>query len=276
MTTIVDKEANTYDNIIKYLNALNEIVKNKFTLRDVINEANKQELNKYYPHLKTCEEVEALFGSDKNRDKGVCGKILEFALFGNLPNSDPSPDLGPSGDIKTNKWEKTKKGFFRSTERIKIGSAGNTDNWASFDHIINSHNIKQLKKYDKMCKGVIPIFERKKNACTTLEHALNLRLLYIARYDLESFGYDSILNEDLEKINRNLKNGVASQKGQKYLHLHTQGPGRGKNGLRALGYTSKFVTTLIAESIARDKKKDINSILISKGRSLYIDKSVLC
>jgi len=276
MTAKVDKEAITYDNIVKYVNALNDILKYKFSLKDVINEANEKGLSKYYPHLKTCEEVEALFGSGKNRDKGMCGKILEFALFGNLPNSDPSPDLGPSGDIKTNKWEKTKKCFFRSTERIKIGSAGNTDNWSSFDHIINSDNIKQLKKYDKMRKGIIPIFERKKNTCTTLEHALNLRLLYIARYDLDTLNYNNVLNEDLEKIKINLKHKKASQKGQKCLHLHTQGAGRGKNGPRALGYTPKFVTTLIEESIARNKKMDINSILISKGRSLYIDKSELC
>ena len=181
-----------------------------------------------------------------------------------------------NGDVKTNKWGKLKKsGGYRSTERIKIGSAGNTDNWSSFDHILNSTNITELKKYGKMSCGVIPLIERVKNSCSTLEGALNLRILYVAKYDLGKSNYIGALNEDLENIKEKLRNKEASQKGQKYLHLHPQGAGRGKNASRALGYTPKFVTTLVAESIARDKKISIDSVLIAKGRSLYINPTIL-
>jgi len=245
-------------------------------IKDFIEDANKQGLKKYWKDLKPMEQVYEVFGSNPTHDKGLCGKILEFALFGNMPNSDSDPDLGDNGDIKTNKWEKLKKsGGYRATERIKIGSAGNTDNWSSFDHILNSSNITQLKKWGKMSCGIIPLIERGKNSCTTLECILNLRILYVAKYDLGKSIYIDALNEDLENIKRKLRNRNASQKGQKYLHLHTQGAGKGKNAGRALGYTPKFVTTLVAESIARDKKISIESVLIAKGMSLYINPDIL-
>ena len=259
-----------------YIHKINNILREgKFTIRQLIDEAGKRGLKKYWKNIKTIDDVFRVFGTNKTRDKGLCGKVLEYALFGNMPNSDPHPDLDNNGDIKTNKWGKLKNGGYRSTERIKIGSAGNTDNWSSFDHILNSSNITELKKYGKMSCGVIPLIERVKNSCTSLEGALNLRILYVANYDLGKSNYIDALNEDLENIKEKLRNKEASQKGQKYLHLHTQGAGRGKNASRALGYTLKFVTILVAESIARDKKISIDSVLIAKGRSLYINPDIL-
>lgn len=265
------------DDLDIYIREINSILgEGKLTIRQIIDEAGTRGLKKYWKNLKTIDDVFRVFGTNRTRDKGLCGKILEYALFGNMPNSDPNPDLDDNGDIKTNKWGKLKKsGGYRATERIKIGTAGNTDNWSSFDHILNSSNITELKKYDKMSCGVIPLIERVKNSCSTLEGALNLRILYVAKYDLGKSSYIDALNEDLENIKEKLRNKEASQRGQKYLHLHTQGAGRGKNGGRALGYTPKFVTMLVAESIARDKKISIDSVLIANGRSLYIDPAIL-
>jgi hypothetical protein len=262
------------DDLATYIRELNHNA--GMSIKDFINAANEQRLKKYCENLKTMAQVYEVFGSNPTCDKGLCGKILEFALFGNMPNSDSDPDLGDNGDIKTNKWEKLKKsGGYRATERIKIGSAGNTDNWSSFDPILNSSNITQLNKWRKMSCGIIPLIERGKNSCGTLECILNLRILYVAIYDLGKSNYVDALNEDLENIKGKLRNRNASQKGQKYLHLHTQGAGKGKNAGRALGYTPKFVTTLVAESIARDKKISIDSVLIAKGRSLYINPDIL-
>jgi hypothetical protein len=265
------------DDLDIYIREINSILgEGKLTIRQLIDEAGTRGLKKYWKNLKTIDDVFRVFGTNRTRDKGLCGKILEYALFGNMPNSDPNPDLDDNGDIKTNKWGKLKKsGGYRATERIKIGTAGNTDNWSSFDHILNSSNITELKKYDKMSCGVIPLIERVKNSCSTLEGALNLRILYVAKYDLGKSSYIDALNEDLENIKEKLRNKEASQRGQKYLHLHTQGAGRGKNGGRALGYKEKFVTMLVAESIARDKKISIDSVLIANGRSLYIDPAIL-
>lgn len=278
--TVSDMDTNhtiCSDDLDMFILELNNILgQGKFTIRELIQEAGQRELKKYWKNLKSIDDVNAFFGTNKTHDKGLCGKILEYALFGNIPNSDPNPDLDNNGDIKTNKWGKLKKsGGYRSTERIKIGSAGNTDNWSSFDHILNSTNITELKKYDKMSCGVIPLIERVKNSCSTLEGALNLRILYVAKYDLGKSNYIGALNEDLENIKEKLRNKEASQKGQKYLHIHTQGAGRGKNASRALGYTPKFVTILVAESIARDKKISIDSVLIANGRSLYINPDIL-
>ena len=265
------------DDLDIYIREINSILgEGKLTIRQLIDEAGKRGLKKYWENLKNVDDVFRVFGTNRTRDRGLCGKILEYALFGNMPNSDPNPDLDDNGDIKTNKWGKLKKsGGYRATERIKIGSAGNTDNWSSFDHILNSSNITELKKWGKMSCGVIPLIERVKNSCSTLEGALNLRILYVAKYDLGKSSYIDALNEDLENIKEKLRNKEASQRGQKYLHLHTQGAGRGKNGGRALGYTPKFVTTLVAESIARDKKISIDSVLIANGNSLYIDPAIL-
>ena len=270
-------DINHCDDLDIYIVEINNILgEGKLTIRELIHEAGNRGLKKYWKNLKNIDDVFRVFGTNLTRDKGLCGKILEYALFGNMPNSNPNPDLDDNGDIKTNKWGKLKKsGGYRSTERIKIGSAGNTDNWSSFDHILNSSNITELKKYGKMSCGVIPLIERVKNSCSTLEGALNLRILYVAKYDLGKSSYIHALNEDLENIKEKLRNKEASQKGQKYLHLHTQGAGRGKNASRALGYTPKFVTTLVAESIARDKKISIDSVLIVNGRSLYIDPAIL-
>jgi len=265
------------DDLDIYIREINSILgEGKLTIRQLIDEAGKRGLKKYWENLKNVDDVFRVFGTNRTRDKGLCGKILEYALFGNMPNSDPNPDLDDNGDIKTNKWGKLKKsGGYRATERIKIGSAGNTDNWSSFDHILNSSNITELKKWGKMSCGVIPLIERVKNSCSTLEGALNLRILYVAKYDLGKSSYIDALNEDLENIKEKLRNKEASQRGQKYLHLHTQGAGRGKNGGRALGYKEKFVTMLVAESIARDKKISIDSVLIANGNSLYIDPAIL-
>tara|TARA_Y100000996_G_scaffold415535_3_gene410914 strand:- start:3838 stop:4671 length:834 start_codon:yes stop_codon:yes gene_type:complete len=260
------------DDLDIFILELNNILgEGKFTIRELIQEAGKRGLKKYWKNIKTIDDVFQVFGTNRTRDKGLCGKVLEYALFGNMPNNDPNPDLDNNRDVKTNKWKKLKSGAYRSTERIKIGTAGNTDNWSSFDHILNSSNITELKKYDKM-SCVIPLIE---NSCSTLEGVLNLRILYVAKYDISKSNYIDALNKDLEDIKEKLRNKEASQTGQKYLHLHTQGEGRGKNGGRALGYKQKFVTMLVAESIARDKKISIDSVLIAKGRSLYINPDIL-
>lgn len=267
---------NSY-NLCVYITHLNDILNTtSLTLSVLITRANEMGLKRFWPGLKTIEDVRREFGNNRNYDKGLCGKILEYALFGNLPNSSPEPDLNANGDIKTNKWGKLKKQFaYRATERIKIGSAGNTDDYTSFNHIQDCSDITELGKYDKMKCGIIPIFDRQKNKCSTLEDAMSLRILYVARYNLDELDYNDILNNDLRNIQEKIRNKTASQKGQQFLHLHTQGQGRGKNGGRALGYTPKFVTTLIAESIARDNSVSVESVLCKSGRSLYINNAFL-
>ena len=266
------------DNLILYVNNLNNILNTKspLTLRELIITANDKGFKNLWKGLKTVEEVDLVFRNNKTYDKGLCGKLLEYALFGNLPNSSPEPDLNDNGDIKTNKWGKLKKqNSYRATERIKIGSVGNTDDYTSFNHIQDCDNITELRKYEKMKRGIIPIFDRQKNKCSTLDDAMSLRLLYVAMYNLDDLDYHDILNNDLRNIQDKIRTRNASQKGQQFLHLHTQGQGRGKNGGRALGYTPRFVTTLIAESIARDKNTNIESVLCKSGRSLYINNAFL-
>ena len=122
------------DDLDIFILELNNILgEGKFTIRELIQEAGKRGLKKYWKNIKTIDDVFQVFGTNRTRDKGLCGKVLEYALFGNMPNNDPNPDLDNNRDVKTNKWKKLKSGAYRSTERIKIGTAGNTDNWSSFE-----------------------------------------------------------------------------------------------------------------------------------------------
>ena len=98
------------DDLDKFILGLNNILgEGTFTIRELIDEAGKRGLKKYWKNLKTIDDVLVVFGANKTHDKGLCGKILEYALFGNKPNSDPNPDLDNNGDIKTNKWGNSKE-----------------------------------------------------------------------------------------------------------------------------------------------------------------------
>ena len=75
------------------------------------------------------------FNSTKKRDKGNLGKVVEFYLFGQLPNSDSNPDLGWGADIKATHLRVLKSGHYNAKERLTITNCGKTEDYSTFEDV---------------------------------------------------------------------------------------------------------------------------------------------
>ena len=96
-------------------------------------------------------------------------------------------------------------------------------------------------------------------------------MLYIICFNIEKLSSEicEIINNDYAMIRRYILEKKVSQKGQIYLHIHPHGTGHG-SGTRALGYTSNFITLIVALNIAELHNQNIDNILIKNGRSISI------
>jgi hypothetical protein len=162
----------------------------------------------------------------KVHDKGGIGKKVEFYVFGRLPNNDSRPDTD-WGDIKTTHIKKCRDGYC-AKERLTLTNCGNTTKPETLQHLLVSE-LTSSKLYPKIRNGILLILYQDE-------------IRYIFRYDIEEIGMETIL-EDYSKIQNCVRLNKVSQAGQKYLHIHPHGSKQSKT--RALGFTSKFVTTLI-------------------------------
>jgi hypothetical protein len=79
---------------------------------------------------------------------------------------------------------------------------------------------------------------------------------------------------DYSKIRQCVLDKKVSQKGQQYLHIHTHGAGHG-SGNRAFGFTSKFITRVVALQLAELHQKKMEDILIESGKSIAIKNQYL-
>lgn len=207
-----------------------------------------------------CKSNESLFPSLKPNDKGSLGKIVEFYIFGTLPNSSTSWDLG-YGDLKVTNFRKLKNGLYTAKERLTITNLGDPEKPGVIEEVTTKDSLKGTKFYNKISKGIV-VFCLYDNVDNTLKKLLNRKILGIVQYDIENFSKETILqiNEDFKMIQNCLSDGKPTQKGQKYLHLHKHG-GKGDNR-RAFGFTNKFLTRLVADALGLP--------LIEKGNSLGI------
>jgi|TARA_R110001599_G_scaffold187559_2_gene382017 hypothetical protein len=217
------------------------------------------------PHLKA--EVEAkkhIFNSSKKQDKGNLGKIVEFYLFGQLPNCDPNPDLAWGADIKATHFKTNKHGHFNAKERLTITNCGKTADYTTFSPIQEATDLKSCKFYPKIQNGVLFVFEHTAGKYNDPETNLQKRLLAVSTYNTDELPteFQAQLQTDFQDIQQKITDQEVSQKGQKYLHIHPHGS---KNSTtRAFGFTNKFLTTLVAYTN--------NLPLTIKGRSAYIEK----
>ena len=76
------------------------------------------------------------------------------------------------------------------------------------------------------------------------------------------------IDADYSNIRERIENQTVSQKGQKYLHIHPHGS-KGSH-TRALGFTNKFLTILVAHQLAKDTNIPLEDILIQNGNSMSI------
>jgi len=254
--------------------SLNDIWNDAVTCKDYLDHLPKnkklQNIIEYAhsvcPHLKAEVEAKQHKFTSNARDKGNLGKIVEFYLFGQLPNCNQNPDLAWGADIKTTHFKSNKQGHFNAKERLTITNCGKTGNYATFAPIQKATNLKSCKFYPKIQNGVLFVFEHNANAGKYNDPNTNLqkRLLAVSTYNTDELPaeFQAQLQTDFQDIQQKIEKQEVSQKGQKYLHIHPHGS---KNDTtRALGFTNKFLTTLVAHT---------NNLPLSiKGRSVYIEK----
>ena len=108
-----------------------------------------------------CNKNNDKFKITSIKDKGLIGKIVEFYLFGNLPNNDSAPDMS-YGDIKTTHFKSIGKDgskTFNAKERLTLTNFGDPSKQANIDTIADKNTMQETKFYDKIKCGIILIFQ---------------------------------------------------------------------------------------------------------------------
>jgi hypothetical protein len=253
-----------------YINILNDIIK---AIMKTFGNCSLRRLIKTVHTI--CPELEAFCNLNKDKfniksvkDKGLIGKIVEFYLFGNLPNNDSCPDM-EYGDIKTTHFKnigKMEDKFFNAKERLTLTNFGDPNKQNNIDTIADKQFIQETKYYEKIKKGIILIFQHDNITYDTIDTYYEKKLLGIVFYNLDDVfvnypDIEKIFQDDFVKIKTCILEKNVSQCGQQYLHIHKHGC---KSGLtRAFGFTNKFLTKLVSIYLKLP--------LITKGRSEYIE-----
>ena len=258
----------------KYVCYLNfHILRSKTTVYDVIEHARK-----YCDGLPNDGDINAIFKDYKEKDKGLLGKYVEYALFSQKPNCDACSDFETIGiDLKVTAFKSLKSGNLNAKERLTITNIGNPSNENFGENIIAHDDVKDTKYYEKMRKALtIIVNNTDQKKYKTLEDVQKQRVLYMMNYDIEELPdvMQQVLYDDYAKISECIITGKITQKGQKYLHMHTHGSKGSKT--RAFGFTSKFITRMIAYYIAKEKGVNIDDVLVitRNGHSISIRSSV--
>lgn len=205
------------------------------------------------------------FSGLRARDRGSMGKIVEFYFFGQLPNSNPGPDLAWGADIKATHFKTNKQGHYGAKERLTITNCGDRNDYSTFHPIISSEDVRSYKDYSKIRRGVLFVIEHRKGIYNDFEENMSKKILCSFVYDLEDMNQEisSQIDRDFEHIKGTILAGKITQAGQIFLHTAPHGAGHG-SGTRAFAFTNKFVTKLV--SIYTGKPITV------KGRSWFIEK----
>ncbi len=254
----IKNSSDTLDLYIQYLNASNT------TVFDMIRRAKE-----------ICEELpdinDPFIETLKLKDKGSLGKLLEYLLFGQKPNCDSNPDLLKLClDLKVTHFKKLKNGNYNAKERLTITNCGTTDNYETFHNIVNSKTLQDCKYYVKCQKGLLFVVEHSEGKYKSIQDIIQQKVICICRYNMTDFKHEHLIqiDADYSNIRERISNQTVSQKGQKYLHIHPHGC-KGSH-TRALGFTNKFLTILVAEQLAKNRNIPLENILVQKGNSISI------
>lgn len=255
-----------------YINKLNEIIKYLQGLQCVVVGVSLALLIKTVhqccPELKQyCDDNKDKFKVTSVKDKGLVGKIVEFYLFGNLPNNNSCPDT-PYGDIKTTHFKgfKFNKKAFCAKERLTLTNFGDPNNEQNISLISDKNSIMETKFYEKIRTGIILVLQQDDQVYDTIESVYNKNIIAIVLYNLNDIfekhiDITNIFQEDFNKIKKCIVEKNVTQSGQKYLHIHKHGCKDGAT--RAFGFTNKFLTKIVSLFL------DVP--IITKGRSEYIE-----
>lgn len=266
LTLLYIRENNYYISILNIL--IKDIIKSNgsCSLKLLIKKVHmvSEELEQF------CKKNENKFKISSIKDKGIIGKVVEFYLFGNLPNNESLPDL-KYGDIKTTHFKNIGKNInntFNAKERLTLTNFGDPSKEKNIDTINNKKSLQETKYYNKIKCGIIFIFHEeiyKSQEKKTFEYFYNKKIIGVIHYNLDTLFITypeiaKIFHSDFIKIQSCIIQQNVSQCGQEYLHIHKHGC---KESLtRAFGFTTHFLTKLVSIYL--------NVLLISKGRSKYI------
>jgi hypothetical protein len=251
---------------ISYIRKLNHIIVKSegcITISSLI-----QKIHNICPEIKHfCDENKDKFRITSVKDKGLIGKIIEYYLFGNLPNNNSCPDT-PYGDIKTTHFKSCKANnkSYNAKERLTLTNFGDPNKEQNIIFISDKNSIQETKFYDKIRNGIIIVLQHDNEIYDTIENIYNKKIIAILHYDLDDIfekhiDVKNIFQEDFNKIKKCIMEKNVTQSGQIYLHIHKHGC---KNGVtRAFGFTNKFLTKLVSINL------DIP--ITVKGRSEYIE-----
>jgi hypothetical protein len=257
---------------INYINIINKIIqtnKDNCRLKDIIANIHDKspQLKQYY--IDNNENFEKSH-SKSEKDKGLLGKMIEFLIFGNLPNSNSCPDL-EYADIKVTHFKKIKgmndsKTYLNAKERLTLTniSGKNPCSEENISYFTEKVKLEDTKYYTKIRKGIIIIAEHEPSCkYNTIDDYYNKKILGIILYDLDELSEEDkyIITDDYNKIRNCIITGDVSQKGQQYLHVHKHGSKNSHN--RAFGFTNKFLTKLISQYLQLP--------LIKKNVSLFVE-----
>lgn len=222
-----------------------------------------EEAHTICPELRLfCDTNMSRFNGLKAKDKGTIGKMVEFFIFGQLPDTDSRPDLGWA-DVKTTHFKSVWNSGYAAKERLTITNCGTTKDYSSFSEIISSPKLSDSKYYEKMRCGILFVFEYTEGKYNDLETNLGKRLLASFVYDLDQLNNKdrNQLNQDFYDIQSKIQTRNVTQKGQEFLHIHPHGSKNSKT--RALGFKNKFVTILVAHFLGLPLSKKGTSIFVS-------------
>ena len=267
MKNIEEIKKNLKD-LLDYLNSINTfILDGNRTINDVIDY-----ICNNFDGVPSKENIINFIKKTKKKDKGLAGKILEYVVFNQLPNSTQEPDLKELGiDIKSTCFRRLNTGNYVAKERLTITNCGNSTNFDSFKEIQNNDMLSNTNHYGKIRKGILFAMEHNGIKYNDIDVILNMRVLSIIYYDIENMPtkFINVINDDYRFIKNLVDNRhTITQKGQQYLHIHPHGSKGSKT--RAFGFKNKFVTTLLAHFISKQKNINIDDILVTSGSSTFI------
>lgn len=246
-----------------------------FKLKDIHTDADKAKayiellqthlpcsLQSLFQHAKTyCPELEDFCTKNAckvtGRDKGSTGKLVEFHIFGRLPNNESTPDI-LLGDVKCTHVKPISNGY-NAKERLTLTNVGATSNYNNLQHILD-YELEQNIRWAKVRQGILVVMKHTEGKWTDEEKTLNEIVMGFFHYDVtEKEEWYTIIQNDYQKIRECVKAKDVTQKGQVYLHIHPHGSKH--SSTRAFGFTNKFVTRLICHYTGRT--------IVDNGRSLY-------
>ena len=261
------------DHLNNYIDELNQFIKMKKTTLELIEYARS-----ICYGLPSEEKLTEILSNSKNiKDKGLFGKIVEYGLFGQKPNSYSTPDLIKLGyDIKACAFKTLKNTGKNAKERQTLTNCGTTKNYDSFKNISENTDFSECPYYQKSSRFILFVRNDDKLKLKTFDQILNQCMLVIVFFNIEKLPIElkQTINKDYACIRQSIIEKRVSQKGQKYLHIHPHGAGHG-SGTRALGFTSNFITYIVAMRLSEMYIKKIEDILITSGRSIAINNIYL-